>query len=137
MSVLASFPTLVLHLHAGPVPVLETEWLGFTRSAHFRRYLTEALALARQHGVRGWVANDLQLGAVRPADLQWVAEHVLPALVELGVTRFARLEATDSLNRLLIGHMYQEATPELPITTRTFADAPRARAWAAGRTNEA
>lgn len=132
MSVLASYPTLVLHLHAGPVPVLETEWLGFTGSADFRRYITDALELARQHGVRGWLANDLLLGAVRPADLQWVSQFVLPTMVALGIERFARLEAADTLNRLLIGRMYQAATPELPLEVHTFADALLARKWAAG-----
>ncbi|OON67061.1 hypothetical protein [Hymenobacter sp. CRA2] len=130
MSILASFPTLVLHLHSGPSPALETEWLGFTGSKDFRRYLTAALELARQHRVRGWIANDQLLGAVRPTDLRWVAEHVLPTLAELGVVRFARLEAQETLNRMLIGHMYQNVTPALPLQEQSFADLTSARTWA-------
>lgn len=132
MSVLATFPALVLHLHTGTCHALETEWLGFASSADFRHYVRQALDLAEQHGVTAWVANDLRLGTVRPVDLQWVAEYVLPTMVRLGITRFARLESEETLNRMLIGHMYRAATPELPFETQTFASLPQARAWACG-----
>ncbi|GAB2771092.1 hypothetical protein HNQ93_000585 [Hymenobacter luteus] len=130
MAVLASYPSLVLHLHAGPHYALETEWLGFTSSPNFRRYVTEALRLARQHGVTGWIANDSWLGAVRPVDLEWVAQEVLPAMADLGVRRFARLESQETLNRMLIGSMYQEAAPDVSFEVRAFADLTTARAWA-------
>ena len=121
---------LVLHLHQGARIALETEWLGYVSSADFRRYVIEAVALARQHHATAWIANDQLLGAVRPKDLAWVGEEVLPALVELGVVRFARLEAEQTLNRMLIGTLYQKSTPELPMQTCTFTDALQARAWA-------
>lgn len=130
MSVLASYPSLVLHLHHGQHPALETEWLGFTGSSNFRRYITEALELAQRHGATAWIANDQRLGAVRPRDLEWVAHDVLPAMQRLGIVRFARLESQETLNRMLIGGMYQETTPELPFETRTFTDIQKARNWA-------
>ncbi|QJX45636.1 hypothetical protein HMJ29_01265 [Hymenobacter taeanensis] len=132
MPVLASNPSLVLHLHPGPLPTLETEWLAFVNSTDFRRYVEEALVLAKQHGVKAWVANDQRLGAVRPVDLRWVSEYVLPAIAELGVLRFARLESGETLNRLLIGNMYQGATQVQPFEVRTFTNLPQARAWASG-----
>ncbi|MCB2409581.1 hypothetical protein [Hymenobacter lucidus] len=130
MSVLASYPTLVLHLHQGARNALETEWLGYASSADFRRFIAAAIDLAREHHVTAWIANDQLLGAVRPKDLAWVGKEVLPALVVLGVVRFARLEAEQTLNRLLIGNLYQDTTPELPFQTRTFTDVQQARAWA-------
>ncbi|UOQ53786.1 hypothetical protein [Hymenobacter cellulosivorans] len=133
MSVLASYESLTLHLHPGAYPALETEWLGFANSVDFRRYIGQALQLAAEHGVRAWIANDRLLGAVRPIDLEWVASHVLPEMVALGVVRFARLESEATLNRLLIGSMYQDATPDLPLETRAFASIEEARAWARGQ----
>ena len=130
MPVLVSYPVLVLHLHPGPYNALETEWLGYASSTDFRLYITEALDLARQHGVRAWIANDRLLGAVRPTDLTWIGETVLPAMVELGVVRFARLEAEQTLNRMLIGHLYEDTMPDLPFETRTFTEVEQARAWA-------
>lgn len=130
MAVLSSYPSLVLHLYSGRRYALETEWLGFTSSADFRHYVTEALRLAREHGATAWIANDIRLGAVRPVDLEWVAHEVLPAMVELGITRFARLESQETLNRMLIGSMYQEAAPDLTFEVRAFTDLPTARAWA-------
>jgi hypothetical protein len=130
MAVLVSFPVLVLHLHSGASNALETEWLGYANSTDFRHYIEEALALARQHGVTAWIANDRLLGAVRPVDLTWVGEVVLPAMAELGIVRFARLEAEQTLNRMLIGSLYQDTTPELPFEIRTFPDLPQARTWA-------
>ncbi|MBD2715118.1 hypothetical protein KBK19_08730 [Microvirga sp. STR05] len=130
MTVVASHPSLTIHLHSGSAAALETEWLGFTGSRDFRRYITEALALARQHGVTGWIANDQLLGAVRPVDLDWVAKHVLPALMKLGIRRFARLDAQDTMNRLLIGRMYQQAATSPQFELRSFSDPKQAREWA-------
>ncbi|UYZ57896.1 hypothetical protein [Hymenobacter latericus] len=133
MPPIASYPSLILHLHHGRINALETEWLSFVSSANFRSQILDALALARQHHVTGWIANDRLLGAVRPVDLRWVAEEVLPAMAELGVVRFARLESEETLNRMLIGNMYQGATETVPFEVRAFSDPAEARAWACGQ----
>jgi hypothetical protein len=126
--ILASYPTLVLH--PGPCNALETEWLGYVSSTDFRRLVTEALKLARHHNVTAWIANDWLLGPLRSVNLEWVGSVVLPAMAELGIVRFARLEAEHSLNRMLIGALYQDTTPELPFETCTFPDVYQTRTWA-------
>jgi len=118
------------HLHMGPCNVLETEWLGFAGTSDFQHVITEAIALARQHGATGWVADDRHIGPVRPKNMKWVATHLLPALVELGISRFALLESAETMNRFLIGSMYQEALAELPLEFRKFTDVEVARNWA-------
>lgn len=130
---LAAWPFLRLLLHTGPTPVLETQWLGFAGSTDFRAALLEAVQLARQHQVAGWVADDRSLGAVRPKDLEWTHTSVLKPLDELGVRRFAHLESEEILNRLTINGMYQTALPGLSYEFRHFTDLVDARAWAAGR----
>ncbi|KUG08117.1 hypothetical protein [Solirubrum puertoriconensis] len=135
MPPIASYPSLVLHLHRGRTNALETEWLSFVSSAAFRSQITDALELARRHNVTGWIANDRLLGAVRPVDLRWVAEVVLPAMAKLGVQRFARLESEETLNRMLIGNMYQDVTEAVPFEVRSFGDLAEARAWACGLTS--
>lgn len=129
---LATFPFLNILLHPGPVPVLETQWLGYARSTEFRTALEQALALGRQHAVRGWLADDRLLGAVRPRDLAWVQQQVLAAIGQLGVRRFALVETTDALNRHHIGAMYAQAEPALGFALRRFTDIGVARAWAGG-----
>lgn len=132
MSVLLDYPFLTVHLHPGPALVLETEWLGFAGSADFREALTQAVDAARQHGVRGWLADDRRIGPVRPVDMDWVATWLLPTLDAVGIRRFALLESAEALNRFLINNMYQEATPELAgLEFRAFTDPAEARAWAA------
>lgn len=129
---LASFPYLNILLHSGPAPVLETQWLGYARSAEFRAAIEQALALGRQHAVRGWLADDRRLGAVRLRDLAWVQQQVLPGIEGLGVRRFALVETTDALNRRHIGAMYGQAEPALGFVLRRFTDLEAARAWAGG-----
>ncbi|NML64379.1 hypothetical protein HHL22_04090 [Hymenobacter sp. RP-2-7] len=129
---LAAYPFLNLLLHPGPVPVLETEWLGFAGSDDFRTALVEAMRLARLHKVTGWVADDRRLGAVRPKDLAWTHEQVLRPLSALGVRRFAHLESLEALNRLTIDGLYRAALPDLAYEFRHFTDLGQARAWAAG-----
>lgn len=132
MPVLASYPALVLHLHPGLCHALETEWpwLGYVSSADFRHYVAEALDLARQPGVTSWIVYGWGLSAARPVDLAWIGEMLLPAMVKAGMMRFARLEAEPTLNRRLLGTLYQDATPALRFETGTFARVQQARLWA-------
>lgn len=129
---LATFSFLNILLHPGARPVLETQWLGYARGADFRAAIEQALALARQHAVRGWLADDRLLGAVRPRDLAWVQQQVLTGIERLGVRRFALVETTDALNRHHIGAMYEQAEPDLGFELRRFTDIEAARAWASG-----
>jgi hypothetical protein len=127
---LATYPFLLIHLHTGTRNVLETEWLGFAGSTDFRQALTQALQLAQQHHVTGWIADDRRLGAVRPKDLEWTHLHILAPLATLGLVHFAHLESQDALNRLTIDGMYQSAIPGLPYEFRHFTSLLEARAWA-------
>jgi len=129
-STVAAYPFLNILLHTSTRNVLETEWLGFAGSADFRMAITEALRLARQYHVTGWVADDRRLGAVRPKDLDWCYHALLAPLSELGLLRFAHLEAQETLNRLTISGMYQNALPNLAYTFKHFSSLPEARAWA-------
>lgn len=130
MKLLASYPFLKLYLHEGPHPVIEADWLGFASSSSLRAAIINLLDLARAHQAIGYVTNDLRLGPIRPADLEWVAEYALPVLVEIGVKRMARIETEDALNQLLIKNMLNVAQPNAPIDVRVFSDLDQARMWA-------
>jgi hypothetical protein len=128
---LATYPYLTVLLHTGSRNVLETEWLGFAGSTDFRAALLETLRLARLHHVKGWVADDRRLGAVRPKDLEWTHTTLLIPLAEIGLLRFAHLESEETLNRITINGMYQSAIPGLPYEFRHFTSILEARSWAA------
>lgn len=132
MHLLLAEPYLNLYLHEGPASAIETEWLGYASSADFRRSVSMALQFGQQHKVRGWVADDRRLGAVRPRDLEWLRVEMLPALAVAGVRRFALLEAEDSLNRLTIGRMYQQLTESISFSIQHFTHITQARAWSTG-----
>jgi hypothetical protein len=132
MTLANAFPYLNLYLHPGPPPAVETHWLGFANGAEFRAGILQAVALARQHHVAGWIADDRLLGAVRPRDLQWCFDEVLLALGAVGVHRFALLESEDALNRRTIDTMYQRVQPVVAFEIRRFTDVQQARAWACG-----
>ena len=132
MQILASYPFLNLYLHEGVSRAIEAQWQGFVGSALLREATLDAVKLARQHRITGWIADDRLLGAVRPVDLDWIAKEVLPQLIGVGVKRFARIEATDPLNKMLIGKAQETAEQKLPFALRTFTDLVAARAWACG-----
>ncbi|WP_375436871.1 hypothetical protein [uncultured Hymenobacter sp.] len=132
MQQLTSSPFLTLYLHEGVSRAIEAQWHGFVRSAVLRQATLDAVVLARQHRITGWIADDRLLGPVRPSDLNWIAQQVLPQLVAVGLKRFARLEAKDPLNKLLIGQAQETAEQQLPFELRTFTDLPAARTWACG-----
>ncbi|RZK17783.1 MAG: hypothetical protein EOO56_17245 [Hymenobacter sp.] len=132
MRLLLTFPYLNLYLHEGSAPVLELQWLSYVSSANFRAAATQALAFTRNYHVKAWLGDDRLLGAVRPRDLEWAEQDILPALAQAGVERFARLESQDALNNRLISSMYARAEASVPFPIRHFADLPAARAWASG-----
>ncbi|MGI4760549.1 MAG: hypothetical protein ACRYF0_07585 [Janthinobacterium lividum] len=132
MRPLLSLPQLQLSLHEGPVPVLELQWLQYAPSAEFRAASLQALQLSQQHQVKGWVADDRLQGAIRPRDLEWAEQEVLLPLDQLGLTRFAQLEAQDALNRHTVNNLFTRATPVLHFALRRFDDLAQARTWASG-----
>lgn len=132
MQLLASYPYLNLYLHEGASRAIEAEWKGFISSPVLRQATREAVALAQQHCIAGWIADDRLLGPVRPSDLEWIVANVLPQLVEVGLQRFARMEAIDPMNKMLIGQVQETAQQQMPFELRSFTDIAEARAWACG-----
>lgn len=130
MTTAHAYPYLNIYLQPGPSPTLETHWLGFATGAEFRAGVTQALELAKEQHVVGWIADDRLLGAVRPRDLQWCFDEVLLALSATGVRRFALLESEDGMNRRTIAGMYQQVQPVVDFEIRRFTDLQQARAWA-------
>jgi hypothetical protein len=126
------YRTSFVQLHHDPAgATLETEWLGFVNSEQLRSSLTEALRLARQHQVKGWVANNTLLRTIRPADQDWINQVWFPEFAKLGVQRLAIAESQDALNRMGITTIMQRATEHIPFDTQYFVDASAARRWAA------
>ncbi|MFD1873806.1 hypothetical protein [Hymenobacter bucti] len=121
---------LLLH-HYSVGATIETEWLGFVNSEQLRTSLQEVLRLARQHRIRSYVANNVLLRAIRPADQDWINEVWFPDFARLGVQRLAIVVSQDGLNRMGIDNIMQRATTHVPYDTQYFADAATARNWAA------
>jgi hypothetical protein len=132
------YRTSFLNLHHDPAgATLETEWLGFVNSEQLRSSLLEALRLARQLRIRGWIANNLLLRTIRPADQDWINHVWFPDFAKLGVDRMAVIISQDGLNRMGIDNIMQRATDHLPFDTQHFADAAEARRWAASTSRSA
>jgi hypothetical protein len=126
------YRTSYLLLHHDPISnVLETEWQDFVNSDQLRVSLTEALRLARQHRIRGYIANNTLLRTIRPADQDWINEHWFPEFAKLGVQRLAIVVSQDAMNRMGVDNIMQRATAHIPFDTQHFAGADEARRWAA------
>lgn len=110
---------------------LETEWLDFANSEQIRSSLTEALRLARQHRVKGWIGNNLKMRTIRPADQDWMNEQWFPDFAKLGVQRLAVVVSQDALNQMGINNILQRASAHTPFDTQYFASPEDARKWAA------
>jgi len=126
------YRTSYLLLHHDPIgATIETEWQGFVNSEQLRTSLLEVLRLARQYRVKGYIANNVLLRAIRPTDQEWINESWFPEFAKLGVQRMAVIVSQDGLNRMGVDNIMQRATPHLPFDTQHFADAQTARQWAA------
>ena len=126
------YRTSYLLVHHDPAAAtLETDWQGFVNSEQLRSSLLEVLRLARQYRIKGYVANNTLLRAIRPADQDWINEVWFPEFAKLGVTRLAIIMSQDGMNRMGIDNIMQRATEHIPFDTQHFADADAARSWAA------
>ena len=126
------YRTSYLLLHHDPVgATIETEWQGFVNSEQLRTSLLEVLRLARQYRVKGYIANNVLLRTIRPADQDWINEVWSPDFAKLGVRRLAIVISQDGLNRMGINNIMQRATEHIPFETQHFADTHTARTWAA------
>ncbi|QNP54291.1 hypothetical protein [Hymenobacter qilianensis] len=134
MQLLLYSTCMTLYLHQqGAARAIEAQWSGAASGAMLRQAVLEALTLARQYRITGWIADDrLLLGPLPAEHLAWVAQHVLPQLVSGGVQRFAALAALDPGNTQLLGQAQARAQQQLPFELRTFRDVAAARAWACG-----
>ena len=131
MNLLFSNPYINISLHpAPPHNTLEIQWLDFVPSADFRASMREMLHHARVHQVKGWVADNRLLRAMRAADLAWSAEEVLLPMSGLGVRRLAVVESLDAMNRMGITALFSEVIPGTQLAQRFFPTIEEARAWA-------
>lgn len=130
MHLLSALPFATFFLHDIRGRALEAIWRNQVDSELFREAILAGVALAREHRVQSWIADDRRLGPLQPDDLAWIASHVLPALAASGVRRLAIVESEDLLNRELIQEAYSLPLGHLSIEMRHFADLPQARAWA-------
>lgn len=133
MKTLFTAPYLIIYLHEGPNPVLELSWQGYLPSTEFRDAALHSVALGAQYQVWGWISDDRLLGALRPRDLEWVAEAGMKALNGVNIQRFAHLESQDALNRRTIDGMYQQVNPALAYEVQRFDDITQARIWASNQ----
>lgn len=126
------YRTSYLLLHHDPAGnTIETEWLGFVNSEQLRTSLQEVLRLARQYRIKSYVANNVLLRTIRPADQDWINEVWFPEFAKLGVQRLAVVISQDGLNRMGINNIMQRATAHVPFDTQHFTDVLAARRWAA------
>jgi hypothetical protein len=132
MQRLASYPFLNIYLHTGASRALEAEWLGPVGSGVVRQALTDVLEMAREHKISAWITDLRRLGHMPPDDIQWVATHIMPALVKLGVKRVARLNSEDPLSHMLIKKQVQANLQHMDVEIVVFQDLDAARAWAGG-----
>lgn len=132
MKSLLRLPFLHICLHEGPKPVLELQWLQYAASAELHAALLQALHLSQAHQVKGWVADDRLQGAIRPRDLEWIEQEILPPIDKIGLERFAQLESQDMLNRRTVDAIYVRTMPTLRFEVRRFDDLAAARVWASG-----
>ena len=131
MHLLATTSLVSFYLHTSKRHALEAIWRGIVvESISFREAVLEGVALAQQHSVQSWVADDRLLGPLRAEDLAWVAASVLPALAASGISRLAMIQSDDWLNRELIQEAYTLPLHALPIELRYFTDLQEARSWA-------
>jgi hypothetical protein len=120
---------LLLH-HDAEKATLETEWLGFVNSEQLRASLIEVLRQVRVLRIRGYIANNTLLRAIRPADQDWINQEWFPEFAKYSVKRLAIIISQDGLNQMGIQNIMQRATAHIPFDTLHFADVAEARQWA-------
>lgn len=104
-------------------------WNGFLSSHEFKEATTKCLELMEQEQLIHWLADNRNMKAIRQADQQWFAEHILPRLLQSSLQRMATLVSHDIFNKMAVENLMQKVEHTDHLYLRDFEDEAMAIAW--------
>ncbi len=114
------------------VPCLE--WIGkrAVQSQAFRESEEKSLEFYQQHKAvhlkLEWFVDARKVRSLLPADIEWVANEILPKFEAVGLTKEAFVVPETALGRFTVKD-YSEKSKSGKVTIRMFATEEEAKAW--------
>ena len=114
------------------VPCLEwTGKKGFLPSQIFRRSEEKSLQFYSEYHetypAMQWLVNAREIGVVSPADMQWVADEILPQFVAMGLTKEAFVIPVKEFGKMSVS--YYGSTVGQSMDIRIFENIEAAKKW--------
>ncbi|MGV3538891.1 MAG: hypothetical protein ACO1OQ_03720 [Rufibacter sp.] len=109
--------------------VLQVDFDGLVSSSVYRKTLLHALDIIVSRGIQKCIYNRNKLKTLSPDDHDWVAEQLLPLLLQTTVQKVAILESHDSLEQLNLRNMVYAPYLSLSFEVQYFEEPDLALNW--------
>ncbi len=108
-------------------------WSGHLRGMEFREASLLCLDLVDRYELLAWLSDNRKMNSVKPADLQWSLEVLVPQLVESHLLRMAILPSEFEESRNAMGLMLErkDKLDQRPLM-RNFDSEEEAMVWLQG-----
>ena len=114
------------------VPCLEWIGKGALDSQTFRESEEKSLRFYREYKPQypqlEWYVDARKVGSLVPADVDWVAQEILPQFEAAGLTKEVFVMPEKALGRFVVRE-YSEQSQSGKVTIRMFASAEHAKNW--------
>lgn len=106
------------------------QWRGRLQGAELREAYLLCLEMIHRFSLARWLADDREMGAICPEDLEWSLQVYIPRMANSPLLRMARLPSKSEENLEAIGIMIDKGhTYDLKMVFRDFASEEEAMAW--------
>jgi hypothetical protein len=119
-------------LHIEPEhQLLTVTWTRPVMNQDYRELWDAILPIAHQHRVVRWLLDQRQMGAMMPADMQWVVEDWYPRSVKLlgNSRRSAILVSANVFGELTVKKGISSLVQTQDLETAYFTELEEARRW--------
>jgi hypothetical protein len=119
-------------LHVEPEhQLLTVTWTRPVMNQDYRELWDAILPIAQQHRITRWLLDQRQMGAMMPADMQWVVEDWYPRSVKLlgNSRRSAILVSANVFGEITVKKGINSLVQTQDLETDYFTDLEEARQW--------
>lgn len=108
--------------------IVHLEWLTAPTPTELREGLNAGLEAVKKNKVSKWIGDVQHMGAIDPADQQWINTEWFPQLLGAGIKRMAVIVGNDIFNQMSVEDIMSNVE-SVGFVSQYFPDTASATKW--------
>ncbi|WP_192822700.1 STAS/SEC14 domain-containing protein [Rufibacter sp. LB8] len=104
-------------------------WTGHVNGQELREALLLCTHVTDHYKLTRWLADNRKMKAFTPDDQQWMADNIVPHIINSSLRRMATLVSEDEEQVAALEQLVQRAGTLPDLSLRDFTDEEEARQW--------